>query len=90
MFIKLLVFFYTVIQLPVNCILMGFITYFIFEYQINYMWSLKISKWVKSYVLLLFILHVVPIFPKIVYTIMCFHCMPHDITLIPMKLVGFR
>ncbi len=27
----------------------------------------------KSYVLLFFILYVVPIFPKIVYTVMCFH-----------------
>jgi hypothetical protein len=29
------------IQLPINCILMGLITYFMFEAQINYMWSLK-------------------------------------------------
>ncbi len=44
MFIKLLVYFYTIIQLPINCILMGLITYFMFETQIKYMWSLKIFK----------------------------------------------
>jgi hypothetical protein len=37
MFIKLLVYFYTMIQLSINCILMGLITYFVFEAQINYM-----------------------------------------------------
>jgi hypothetical protein len=44
MFIKLLVYFYTMIQLSINCILMGLITYFVFEAQINYMWSLKKFK----------------------------------------------
>jgi hypothetical protein len=39
-FIKLLVYFYTMIQLPNNCILMDLITYFIFEAQINYIWFL--------------------------------------------------
>ncbi len=74
-FIKLLVYFYTMIQLPINCILMGLIIYFMFEYQINYsvMVSKKISKWVKYYVLLLFILYVILVFPKIVYIVMCFH-----------------
>jgi hypothetical protein len=37
MFIKLLVYFYTMIQLLINCILLGLITYFMFEAQINYM-----------------------------------------------------
>ncbi len=46
---------------------MGLITYFMFEAQINYMWTLKKSKWE------VFILYVVLIFPKIVYTIVCFH-----------------
>jgi len=44
MFIKLLVYFYTMIQLPINCKLMGLITYFMFEVQINYMWSLENFK----------------------------------------------
>ncbi len=30
------------------------------------------SKWVKSYVLLLFILYVILVFPQILYTIVCF------------------
>jgi hypothetical protein len=34
---------------------------------------LKSSKWVKSYMLLFFILYVVLVFPKIVYTVVCFH-----------------
>jgi len=33
----------------------------------------KNTKWVKFYLLLLFILYVVPIFPKIVYIVLCFH-----------------
>jgi hypothetical protein len=41
MFIKLLVYFYTMIQLPINYILIGLITYYMFESQINYLWSLK-------------------------------------------------
>ncbi len=43
-------FFYTMIQLPINCILMGFITYFMFEYQINYMWFLIFfeSEWNRT------------------------------------------
>jgi uncharacterized membrane protein len=45
----------------------------VFEAQINYIWSLKNSKWVKSYMLLLFILYVVLISPKIVYIVVCFH-----------------
>ncbi len=44
MFVKLLVYFDTMIQLPINCILMGLTTYFMFEYQVNYMWSLKKFK----------------------------------------------
>jgi hypothetical protein len=44
MFVKLLVYFYTMIQLPINCILMGFIIYFMFETQINYMWYLEMFK----------------------------------------------
>jgi hypothetical protein len=44
MFIKLLVYFYTMIQLPINCILMDLITYFMSGVQINYMWSLKKFK----------------------------------------------
>jgi membrane-bound metal-dependent hydrolase YbcI (DUF457 family) len=44
MFIKFSVYFYTIIQLPINCILMGLITYFMFEAQINYMWSVKKFK----------------------------------------------
>jgi len=44
MFMKLLLYFYTMIQLPINCILMGLKNYFIFEVQINYMWSLKNFK----------------------------------------------
>jgi uncharacterized membrane protein YesL len=41
MYIKLLMLFYTMTQLPINRILMGLITYFMFEAQINYMWSLE-------------------------------------------------
>jgi len=33
----------------------------------------KITKWVKPYMLLFFILYVVPIFSKIVYTIPCIY-----------------
>jgi hypothetical protein len=44
MFIKLLVYFYRMIQLPINCILMGLITHFMFEVQINHMWSQKNFK----------------------------------------------
>jgi hypothetical protein len=44
MFIKLLMCFYIMIQLPINCILMSWIIYFIFEAQINYMGFLKRSK----------------------------------------------
>jgi hypothetical protein len=73
MFITLLVYFYAMIQLPINCMLMGLIIDFMFESQINYMWSLKNSKWLISYMLPIFILYVVPIFPKVVYTVMCFH-----------------
>jgi len=65
MLIKLLVYFYTMIQLPINCISMGLITYFMFEVQINYMWFLKKLKWVKSFMLLLFILHVILVSPKL-------------------------
>jgi hypothetical protein len=76
MFIKLLVYFYTMIQLPINCILMALITIFLkmFEARINYMWILKKFKVSESY---MFILYVVPIFPKIVYTIMGFHPLGH-------------
>jgi len=41
MFIKLLVYFYIMIQLPINYILMGLIIYYTFEAQTNYMWSLE-------------------------------------------------
>jgi hypothetical protein len=44
MFTKLLMYFYTMIQLLINCLLMGLITYFMFENQINYMWSLENFK----------------------------------------------
>jgi hypothetical protein len=44
MFIELLMYFYTMIQLSINCILMDLITYFMFEVQINYMWSLENFK----------------------------------------------
>jgi hypothetical protein len=44
MFIKLLMFFYTMIQLLINCLLMGLITYFMFENQISYVWSLENFK----------------------------------------------
>jgi hypothetical protein len=49
MFIKLLVYFYTMIQLSINCILMGLIIYFMFETQINYIWSLE--NFIKSEIL---------------------------------------
>jgi hypothetical protein len=73
MFMKLFAYFLTMIQLPINCVLMGLIIYFMFQVQINHMWFLKKSKWVKSYMLLLSILYVVLVFPKIVYTIVSFH-----------------
>jgi len=73
MFVKLLVYFDTMIQLPINCILMGLITYFMFKFQINYMWFLKNLKVSEIYVLLLFVLYVVLVSPKIVYTVVCFH-----------------
>jgi hypothetical protein len=73
MFAKLLVYFYTMIELPINCILMGLITYFMFEVQINYMWSLKKFKVTEILCVTTFILYVIPIFPKIVYIVMCFH-----------------
>ncbi len=44
MFIKLLVYFYTMIHLPINCILMVLRTYFMFEARNNYMWILKKFK----------------------------------------------
>jgi len=37
MSIKVSMYFYTMIPLPINCISMGLITYFMFEVQINYM-----------------------------------------------------
>jgi hypothetical protein len=43
-FIKLLMYFYTIIQLPINCILVDLITYFMLEIQINYRWSLENFK----------------------------------------------
>jgi hypothetical protein len=51
---------------------MVLITYFMFEVQINYMWFLKKLDWVKSYMLLLFILYVILIFLKIVYIVVFF------------------
>ncbi len=44
MFIKSLVYFYIMIQLQINCILMGLTIYFMFKFQINYMQSLKNFK----------------------------------------------
>jgi hypothetical protein len=41
MYIKLLVLFYTMTQLPINCILMGFNNLFYVWSQINYIWSLE-------------------------------------------------
>jgi hypothetical protein len=41
MFMKLLVYFHTMTQLSTDCILMGFITYFMLEVQINYIRYLK-------------------------------------------------
>jgi hypothetical protein len=73
MLIKLLVYFYTMIQLPTNCILMHLITYFMFEAQVYFMWSLKKFKAIKSYMLLVFILYVVLVFPIIVYTVPCIY-----------------
>ncbi len=77
MFIKLLVYFYRMIQLPINCILMRLRTHFMFEVQINYMWSQKKFKMNKILRVTTFILYVVPNFSKIVYTIMCFN--PFDL-----------
>jgi hypothetical protein len=62
MFIILLVYFYTIIQLPINCILMGLITYFMFETQINYMWSLKKFKMNEILHATIFVLYVVLVF----------------------------
>ncbi len=72
MSIKLLVYFYTMIPLPINCISMGLITYLMFEIQINYMWLFKKIEWMKSYMLLLFILYVTLVFLKIIYIVVCF------------------
>jgi hypothetical protein len=44
MFIKLVVYFYTMMQLLIKLILMGLIIYFRFEAQINYMWWLENFK----------------------------------------------
>jgi hypothetical protein len=44
MFIKLLVYFYIMIQLQINYILMGLTSYFMFESRINYMRSLEDFK----------------------------------------------
>jgi hypothetical protein len=55
MFIKLLAYFYSIIELPINYILMGLITSFMFEVQINYMWSLEIFKLSEiSYVIIIY------------------------------------
>jgi hypothetical protein len=32
----------------------------------------------KSYVLLLFILNVIPILPKVIYIVVCFHCFTNN------------
>jgi hypothetical protein len=46
MFIKLLLYFYTKIQQPINLYINRFNKLFMFEAQINYMCDLyKISKW---------------------------------------------
>jgi len=78
MFIKLLVYFYTMIQLSINCRLMGLITYFMFEAQINCMWSLKKFKVSEILPITIFILYIVPIFPKIIYSIMWFQRLKLD------------
>jgi hypothetical protein len=44
MSIKLLVYFYTMIQPLIKCILMGLITYLMFESKIIYMWFKKINQ----------------------------------------------
>jgi hypothetical protein len=44
MVIKLLMYFSTMIQLLINCILMGLIIYFVFQIQIHYMSSLENVK----------------------------------------------
>jgi hypothetical protein len=62
MFVKLLVYVYTMIQLPINCILMGLITYFMFKSQINYMWSLNNLKMGEILCVIVFILYVILVF----------------------------
>jgi hypothetical protein len=52
-FTKWLVYFFTMIQLLTNCILMGLITYFRFEAQINFLWSPNNSKVSEIFCLLL-------------------------------------
>jgi hypothetical protein len=64
MFIKLLVYFYIMIQLPINYILMGLITYYIFEAQINYMWSLKEFKVSETLHITIFYTICSPNFPQ--------------------------
>jgi len=60
-FIKLLVYNYIKKNLWINCIFMVYITYLIVKAQINYMWLLKNSKWVKFYAWVVFILYVLSI-----------------------------
>jgi hypothetical protein len=72
-FIKLLVYFYTMIQLPINRILMGLITYFIFEAQIKYMWFLINFKVSEILRVIIFYTICSPSFP--------YNCLHHTIHL---------
>jgi hypothetical protein len=49
-FTKLSVYFYTMIQLLIDCILMDLIFYFMFEAQTNYMWFLLNFKLSAIYI----------------------------------------
>ncbi len=72
-----MVYIYMNAQLWLNFIFMILVTSFNFEVQIIYMqWFKKNSKWMKSYMLLLLILYVIPIFKQSMYTIACKH---HDV-----------
>jgi hypothetical protein len=63
MFIKLLVYFYIMIQLPINYILMGLIIYYMFKAQINYMWFLKDFKVSETLCITIFYSICTPNFP---------------------------
>jgi hypothetical protein len=62
MFIKLLVYFYIMIQLPINCILMGLITYYVWSSN-DYMWSLKKLKVSETLRVTIFYIICSPNFP---------------------------